>query len=197
MDPLSNVVSSLKREKIIPDVMPPSFAPSVLFSVVWPNGSEAVMGNFLSREDTLEEPEVNFVPLIVPDAPKAAQDVTYTLVMTDPDAPSRANPKFGQFRHWVITGLKVPAPGTENPSAVKTKLSATPYRPPGPPPGSGVHRYIFLLFEEPASGFTVPQGALEHGGAPEDRRNWNAVDFGNKYGLKLVGANFFLVQAAE
>ncbi|KAG5640727.1 hypothetical protein DXG03_007420 [Asterophora parasitica] len=189
-DRFSNVVASLKREDIIPDVVPPSFAPSVLFSIVWPNGKEPVLGNYLTREDTLEEPDIN---LVVPDVPKAAQEATYTLVLTDPDAPSRSGPKYRQFRHWVITGLKV---ASEGPSVVKTKPSTTPYRAPGPGAGSGVHRYAFLLFEEPSSGFAVPEGAAEYGAALEERRSWNAVDFGTKYGLKLVGANFFLVQAA-
>jgi hypothetical protein len=30
----------------------------------------------------------------------------------------------------------------------------------------------------------------------EERRSWNAAEFGKKYGLKLVGANFFLLDAA-
>ncbi|KAF8060727.1 PEBP-like protein [Lyophyllum atratum] len=195
MDPLSNVVAVLKREKVVPEVIPTTFSPSILFSIIWPNGKEAVLSNFLTREDTLEEPNLSFVPLNVPDNPEPAGDVTYTLVMTDPDAPSRADPKYRQFRHWVITGLEVPAPGAQSPLAVKTKPATTPYRPPGPPPGSGIHRYTFLLFEEPASGFTVPEGAPEYGAALEERRSWNAVDFGEKYGLRLVGANYFLVQA--
>ncbi|KAG5650533.1 hypothetical protein H0H81_011922 [Sphagnurus paluster] len=161
------------------------------FSIVWPNGKAAALGNFLTREDTLEEPDLHF---IFP-GEDSSQEVSYTLVMTDPDAPSRADPKYRQFRHWVITGIK--APVTESKVALKMKLSTTPYRPPGPPPGSGIHRYTFLLFEEPESGFTVPEGAPEYGAALEERRSWNAVDFGNKHGLKLVGANLFLVQAAE
>ncbi|GLB36844.1 putative phosphatidylethanolamine-binding protein [Lyophyllum shimeji] len=197
--PLSNVVTALQREAIIPEVIPPTFFPSILFSIVWPNGKEAVLSNvdYLTREDTLAEPDVTFVPLTISaDISKPAQDTTYTLAMTDPDAPSRAEPKYRQFRHWVITGLKIPVSGAQNPSALKTKPSTTPYRPPGPPPGSGVHRYTFLLFEEPAGGFTVPEGAPEYGSALEERRSWNALDFGNRYGLQLVGANFFLVQAA-
>ena len=31
------------------------------------------------------------------------KDASYTLVMTDPDAPSRDDPKFGPFRHWVVS----------------------------------------------------------------------------------------------
>lgn len=55
----------------------------------------------------------------------------------------------------------------------------------------------FLLFEEPESGVSIPPGAPEYGAALEERRSWNAVEFGNKHRLKLVGANLVLMQAAE
>ncbi|KAK1225807.1 hypothetical protein PQX77_011218 [Marasmius sp. AFHP31] len=202
-DPLSAVVNALKREQIIPDVVPEDFNPSVLFSVIYPNGKEAVLSTELIRDDTLDEPEINFTPMIASDEAAGeftGNETTYTLVMTDPDAPSRAEPKYRQFRHWVITGLKSPAESsseTENLVALKTKPSTTPYRPPGPPPGSGLHRYTFLLFQEPKGGYSIPQDAKEHGAALEERRSWNAVEFGKQYGLKLVGANYFLVRSAD
>lgn len=208
LDPLSTVIASLKRESIIPDVLPEDFYPSSLFSIVWPNGKEAVLGNELTREDTLDEPSINFAPMNVP--PEQAdssgeagsvRDLTYTVVMFDPDAPSKADPKFKCFRHWVITGLKAPPQTSlqsDNLLATKTKPATTPYRPPGPPPGTGVHRYIFLLFQEPASvPIEIPQGEPEYGATLEERRSWNAIDFAQKYGLVLVGANFFICRSTE
>ncbi|KAJ4476538.1 PEBP-like protein [Lentinula lateritia] len=210
LDPLSAVVTALERESIIPDVIPKTsgFVPTVLFSVIYPGGIEVVLSTELLRENTLEEPEINFTPMVTSD--EIAGDLTsnrgetsYTLVMTDPDAPSRADPKYRQFRHWVITGLKSPAissipSGTSSLIALKTRASITPYRPPGPPPGSGSHRYCFLLFQEPAgNAFTVPEGAKEYGAALEERRSWNAFEFGTQYGLKLVGANYFIVKSVD
>lgn len=63
-------------------------------------------------------------------------------------------------------------------------------------PSNGV---VFLLFQEPASAepFIVPQGQPEYGAALEERRSWNPVAFANKYGLRLVGANYFLVRSPE
>lgn len=203
LDPLSSLISSFKKEQIIPDVIPESFSftPSVLFSVTYPSGHEVIPGKELIREDTLDEPEIILTPMGLPDQGTQQTDQpSYTLVMTDPDAPSRAEPKYRQFRHWVITGLKAPAISaseTSNLNALKTKASTTPYRPPGPPPGSGFHRYIFLLFQEPSSEFTVPQGEPEHGSTLEDRRSWDAIKFGEKYGLKLVGATYFLVKSKD
>lgn len=204
LDPLSTVVTALTRESIIPDVLPEDFYPSMLFSVIWPNGKEAVLGNELTREDTLDEPSINFSPMNVPPEQAYSEgegELTYTVVMLDPDAPGRADPKFKCFRHWVITGLRSP-PQTRLQSdkllAAQSKPATTPYRPPGPPPGTGEHRYTLLLFQEPPSApLEIPQGATEYGAALEERLRWNAIDFGQKYGLKLVGANFFICRSID
>ena len=57
----------------------------------------------------------------------------------------------------------------------------------------------FLLFQEPASPepFAIPQGAPEYGAALEERRSWNPIAFAEKHGLKLVGANYFLVTSPK
>ncbi|KAI0367325.1 PEBP-like protein [Pilatotrama ljubarskyi] len=201
-DPLSSIISALKREQIIPDVLPEtiSFTPSVLFSVVYPNGSEVNLGNHMTVEETQDEPEIRFAALN--GQWDDASEASYTLAMLDPDAPSRAEPIYRTFRHWVITGLKSPALTANSAdalNALKTHPSTTPYRPPGPRPNSGLHRYVFLLYQEPASKdpFVIPQGAPEYGAALEERRSWNPVAFADQHGLKLVGANYFLVRAPE
>ncbi len=58
---------------------------------------------------------------------------------------------------------------------------------------------MFLLFEEPAGAteFIIPEGAPEYGAALEERRSWGAVRFGERYGLKLVGATYFLVRSVD
>ena len=56
---------------------------------------------------------------------------------------------------------------------------------------------VFLLFEEPIGGYEIPACAPEHGVGLEQRRGWNAAAFGEKYGLKLVGADFFLLRAVD
>ena len=56
--------------------------------------------------------------------------------------------------------------------------------------GTGTHRYTFLLFREPAGGvkFTTNDFGGGHG-----TEHWDAFKFAEQKGLKLVGANFFLV----
>jgi phosphatidylethanolamine-binding protein (PEBP) family uncharacterized protein len=147
-NPLEFVSKSLHKSQIIPNVIPEHFFPSLPISILYKH--PITIGAHLNREDTLDEPDIAFT------STDATSTTTYTLVMTDPDAPSRDDPKFGQFRHWVvrlcllfpnspssfhvcvqITGL-VPA---TNHKAIKTKPSTTTYYPPGPPPGTGLHRY--------------------------------------------------------
>ena len=101
-DPLTAIISALEKEQIIPDVVPASYAftPSVLFSIVYPNGAEVNLGNEMTEEETQDEPEIRLAALNGPwdDAPEAS----YTLVMLDPDAPYRTDAMYRSFRHWVV-----------------------------------------------------------------------------------------------
>jgi len=101
LDPLNTVRIALADAGIIPDVIPavPPFLPKALLVVTFPTGQEALLGNTLTKKDTADEPTVAFTPMQVLDM---TDEPTYTLVMTDPDAPSRHDPKFAQWRHWVV-----------------------------------------------------------------------------------------------
>ena len=74
-DPLTAITTALQKEQIIPDVLPAehAFTPSVLFSVVYPNGAEVNLGNELTVADTLDEPEIRLAALNAPwaDGPAA------------------------------------------------------------------------------------------------------------------------------
>ncbi|KAF7291327.1 hypothetical protein MIND_01277200 [Mycena indigotica] len=74
--------------------------------------------------------------------------------------------------------------------------SVNAYRPPGPPPGSGLHRYTFVLFREPP-GFSLPPDASELDPSIEARRRWDPVEFAQRAGLTIVGATFYLVRSEE
>lgn len=120
-DPLTSLKSALERESLIPTLIPSSFTPSLLFTIQYPGNIEVLLGNKLTVEETREEPSVVIMPMRVPREQadstgetegegkgreySTKEDVSYTLVMTDPDAPSRDDPKFGPFRHWVVSVL--------------------------------------------------------------------------------------------
>lgn len=59
----------------------------------------------------------------------AESGALYTLCMTDPDAPSRQNPKFREWHHWLVGNI----PGSD--IAKGDTLSA--YVGSGPPQGTG------------------------------------------------------------
>ncbi|KAI9566975.1 PEBP-like protein [Boletus coccyginus] len=198
-DPLSVVADVVSEAGIIPDVIPDrtTFTPEALLVVKWPTGKEATLGNTLTTIDTADEPSVSFTPM---QSFAAASDIGYTLVMTDPDAPSRSDPKMGEWRHWVVTGLKAPALSaldTGDTGARMTKPATTAYYPPAPPRGTGPHRYVFLLYQEPSVDFSIPTHAREYESRPKDRAKWNAARFADEYGLKLVGVNYVVVRGDE
>lgn len=60
--------------------------------------------------------------------------------MTDPDAPSRADPANGEVRHWYVVNI----PGN-NVAAGETLFA---YIGSGPPKDTGLHRYVFLAFKQ-------------------------------------------------
>jgi hypothetical protein len=76
------------------------------FSIIYPSG-EAIFGSEMTVEKTQLEPEIAFVHERAFGKPTSGYKATttnksYTLVMTDPDAPSRAEPVYKEFRHWVV-----------------------------------------------------------------------------------------------
>ena len=55
---------------------------------------------------------------------------------SDPDAPSRADPKFREWRHWVVVNI----PGNR----VSDGETRSQYIGAGPPKGTGLHHYVFM-----------------------------------------------------
>jgi len=200
---------AFKEYDLIPSVIPSDFRPSIQLDIVFSGGKSFTAGEKLTKEETSEEPRVAFLDT---DDLGSGESSTYTIVLADPDAPSRADPKFGQWRHWIQPGLKPTSvqalASIEGNAALEAQSSqastlpfvttdthaATPYKGPGPPPGSGIHRYTFLLFREPKTGSYSVNAEEDLGGNEfTQRRNWNAIEFANKKGLTLVGATFFVV----
>lgn len=52
------------------------------------------LGNEIAPVDVKEQPKITY---------EASPNDYYTLIMTDPDAPSRANPVRREFRHWLVS----------------------------------------------------------------------------------------------
>ena len=58
----------------------------------------------------------------------------------DPDAPSRNDPKFREWHHWLV--VNIPGSDVSKGDAVAEYIGA------GPPKGTGLHRYVFLAYKQ-------------------------------------------------
>ncbi|XP_066924242.1 protein D1-like [Clytia hemisphaerica] len=72
---------------------------------------------------------------------RANINIYYTLVMLDPDAPSRKDPSQRSWLHWLIVNI--------HNADISTGFEVVEYNPPTPPKNSGFHRYVFLLIVQP------------------------------------------------
>ena len=82
----------------------------------------------------------------------------YLVVGLDLDAPFVSLPVLGPILHWVQSGLVAGADGVLE---AKAPFTAN-YIGPAPPPGAAPHRYVFLLYEQPA-GYDVAKYAPADG----------------------------------
>lgn len=67
---------------------------------------------------------------------KADSDTFYTLCMTDPDAPSRQEPKFREWHHWLVVNI----PGND----ISKGETLSEYVGSGPPKVGFLVKHIFF-----------------------------------------------------
>lgn len=106
-------------------------------------------------------------------------------MVLDPDAPSRANPKMGEVRHWLVVNILG--------SDVKSGQHVTEYIGSGAPKDSGLHRYVFLLFKQTKGKQTFDLPSVSKN-AIEGRVSTKTRALITANHLKLVAGNFFLAQ---
>jgi hypothetical protein len=96
-DPYDFVTMLLKQNSIIPDVIPLSqhFDPKAFLFVTLSVGP-VLLGNTLNSTTNLTPPNISFTPM------QAPADKLYTIVMVDPDAPTRQNQSYAGYRHWLV-----------------------------------------------------------------------------------------------
>ncbi|KAL9337547.1 hypothetical protein Peur_069316 [Populus x canadensis] len=139
-------VDPLVVGRVIGDVVD-MFVPAVKMSVYY--GSKHVSNG------------CDIKPSLSVDPPKVTisghSDELYTLVMTDPDAPSPSEPRMREWVHWIVADI----PGGTNPTRGKEILSYV-----GPRPPVGIHRYILVLFQQ-----KMPLGSMVE--PPQNRSHFN------------------------
>ncbi|XP_033272073.1 phosphatidylethanolamine-binding protein 1-like [Orcinus orca] len=102
----------------------------------------------------------------------------YILVLTDPDAPSRKDPKYREWHHFLVVNMK------GNDISSGTVLSD--YVGSGPPKGTGLHYYIWLVYEQDrplkCDEPILSNRSGDHGG------RFKVANFCKKYELGAPGA---------
>lgn len=185
----SSIHDALKSSSIIPDVLD-DFEPPYSLSITYPKSHESVhLGNDIPVASVSSRPTFEFHSVSAQDGTFGSSNKTFTLVLTDPDAKSRENPKWSEMCHWILTNLT--APVTDDATVAK-EGELVEYLPPTPPPKTGKHRYVFVLLEGQKG------QALN---APNDRKHWGygeirhgVRDWAEENGLHVVGANFFYAE---
>lgn len=104
------------------------------------------------------------------------QDALYTLVMLDPDAPSRKEPTLKNYLHWLEINKNQGKSNVEFEFVPSTPGSKT-----------GQHRYYFILLKQ--------EGKLNGQDIKneiKDRAGFKFKPFMEKYNLKIVAANKYV-----
>ncbi|KAK4958593.1 carboxypeptidase Y inhibitor [Elasticomyces elasticus] len=167
----SDFIYELKKAEIIPTVVD-TFVPSLTVKISWENAT-AKLGNTVKPNAVQEMPIVEFVDSVpspsTHELDPATRSMQYTIALTDPDAPSRDDPEWSEICHWIATGITVSSSSViaSDKTEIQDLKEVMPYKPPGPPPKTGKHRYVFLALA-PANGTTETL----HLSKPGDRQHW-------------------------
>ena len=115
----------------------------------------------------------------------------YTIILTDPDARDRHKHEFREWVHFV----KMNASGSD---LAGTGDEIVQYVGSGPPKGSGIHRYVWLVYEQEHGKINVKasntgqEKLISAGGKGEGRTKWKAMRFAahNKLGPLVAGTYY-------
>jgi phosphatidylethanolamine-binding protein len=181
-----SIHDALKYSSIISDVLD-DFEPTHSVSIAYPKAHESVqLGNDIPVDSVSSRPVFEFQSMLAKSGTSATSNKTLTLILTDPDAKSRDNPKWSEMCHWILTNLT--ATVTIDNTILRTG-ELVEYLPPTPPPKTGKHRYVFVLLEGQQGQALSTPGDRKHWGFGKVRHG--VRDWAKENDLKVVGANFF------
>ncbi|XP_077978474.1 protein D3-like [Glandiceps talaboti] len=155
--------STMDKHELVPDVI--DKLPTDVATVQWENGVKTEIGNELTPTQVQKAPCTLSWP--------TETDAFYTVLMTDPDAPSRKEPKFREWHHWLVVNI----PGCD----ISKGETVMEYVGSGPPQGTGLHRYVFLVYKQPGKiTYTDP---VRTNTSADGRGGVKARDVATKYQL--------------
>ncbi|KII94530.1 hypothetical protein PLICRDRAFT_33328 [Plicaturopsis crispa FD-325 SS-3] len=161
------------------------FEPTVLLEVALPatNTTPAALvhaGVQLPRNETVGPPI-----FAISDPASALRDDTFVVATIDLDAPTPQDPSEAEIRHFLGSNFKL----TRGALLANFTPAISNWLQPTPPAGSDPHRYVFLLFKQPA-GFN--EQTLVN--SSTSVTNFNLSSFAAAVGLgNPLGGTFMLV----
>lgn len=172
---MSDIQGLFKQHCIVPDVVASS--PTELLDIQYPSGVRVDMGKELTPTQVQDTPVVKWA---------AKEDEYYTLAMVDPDAPSRENPKFREWHHWLV--------GNIHAGEMKKSETLSDYIGSGPPKGTGLHRYVFLVYKQPEKcNFSKIHKLPNNSG--ENRGKFSILKFSQQFKLGApIAGNFYVAK---
>nr|ANS56366.1 TFL1-like protein [Picea wilsonii] len=165
---MSRLTEPLTVGRVIGDVLD-MFTPSIKITVAYRSNMQVNNGFELMLNSITAPPRVEVIG--------GDMRTFYTLIMTDADAPSPSEPTEREYLHWIVTDI----PGTTSNSFGREMVSYEM-----PRPVIGIHRYVFVLFQQQGRQTVLP---------PRRRRYFNTREFAQSNGLGLpVAAVYFNAQ---
>ncbi|GMS89104.1 hypothetical protein PENTCL1PPCAC_11279, partial [Pristionchus entomophagus] len=162
--------------EVVPDVI--SHSPKHELFAEWDSGVETTLGNELTPTLVQKKPRLSW---------QAEEDGLYTVIMADPDAPSRENPSKREFLHWLVVNVKG--------SRLRTGTTVTDYIGAGPPEGTGPHRYVLSVWKQGRKLTADDYGKIVSRTSSEGRPHFRTMDFAKKVtgeaDPRAVAGNFF------
>lgn len=125
---IANILSEFQESGVVPDVL--DKAPNEHLEVFY-GDKNLNFGEELTPTLVKDVPNIKY---------KHDDNEFYTLIMIDPDAPSRKAPIMGEWIHWLVVNI----PGED----ISKGESLVDYTGARPLHGSGFHRYVFLIYKQ-------------------------------------------------
>ncbi|XP_053617478.1 protein D2-like isoform X2 [Plodia interpunctella] len=167
----ADICQSFMAHDLVPDIV--SYPPKC--SITFPSGGEVLEGKELPLS------EVQGYPILWWGA---KEGVYYTIMFCDADAPSSEAPVARSFLHWLKMNV-IMDDVTTGDTVVELTNSY-------PEPDTGLHRYVFLVYEQPEK---IRFLDAYPNSSCRGRMNFCPDEFAEKYNIgHPVAGNFYLTK---
>lgn len=167
----------IKDLEIVPNMFPSTdkidSGDGLSMEIIYPNNVTVMFESKLTPSLVKHEPSIQ---LKVKDLNKYQPGHYFTMILSDPDAPSRRDPRNREWLHWIKANMKINEDGSVS---MKEVSNVADYMGSMPPKGTGYHRYVFSLFYHTGKLVHLP----EHHWGPsnESRAGFLALNFAKNH----------------